>query len=963
MERYFCESRKSQNIGKTRYWTQSELDALKIFNIMELLTEKIKCNMKIKLMAVMFLLMYANIGQSQFLQMTTYKSEYFNPSSLKIHQYQDNTFFIYQNLDNNISIYQFKNDSLNFKFTIENSCSTLNSFGMYKNNFVIYGNEGFNVFNIFDGAILRTFEEPIFGVINFEEGFIKGSSLNDKRFIDIENLQDFKDEQFVTQSENFYYRFKVINDTLHLVKTNKIDRETEILTKLAFSSASTYKRNKNTYLFRKEDKTLVFLDTKTDSIFFGSIFEDIVQNFNIYNDSNFIVIGGNQQKKSISIINKNNGKINTVLSDLPRAVYNVIESKGDQIVFRDPLYLYVYDTLAKNTKSYFVSSDFSVLLDSLYFSYYNPKSYTYLNIKTGKQYSSKTVRLNGEYSSDFSSITFIHDHKYYSILKDENNGNRINQIDVGNNQEIPISSDDLVENYGLGNYIDYNQNELYFSDFNTSMKPNIYSKESNDGIIDFEPGLPVLSNYVKIKNTIYYIVKSSVIHQDTTKIFVDLMSYDLVSKNENVEVLNLEIKSNRNPILNLIGDLLRVYTNNVHESTYIGSWNILSDKWILRNNVSGPFLNNIIFSSNDYIYCRESKSSGTKIFKYKRADLSEAKLIYESMDQFVTVDFIRDDHFVILDNDILNLYNHGQIKSLKVLNSNAAISIKKLDYCSKLLVKTNDNSTFLIDLQSIEVQEFAEQLDFSARLFCENEKLIYVDHARVLVISLNDPDEINRYLINDFDFLGYYISELHFYDYLNLKILVLDTLLNVIDLEESNFRSFGTVNLNVDKIDSPKVLLSKEDELNFSNNLNYLTLYYPELRSFEKVLKCDDNLSVYNDNQNKGYILKDSMLYFIGASLDNGLQLYQYIIPEYEILSKTNSYKDSKNIFLYPNPTLDQINFSVEADKVELFNVSGNILVSKESISNIDVSALIEGLYIVLIYKGSNIYTKKFVKI
>lgn len=918
--------------------------------------------MKINLIAVLFLLMYANIVQSQFLQMTTYDSEYFNPSLLKIHQYQNNTFFIYQNLDNNISIYQFTNDSLNFKYTIENSCSALNSFGTYKNNLVLYGNEGFNVINIFDGAILRTFEEPIFGVINFEEGFIKGSSLNDKRFIDIENLQDFRDEQFVTQSENFYYRFKVINDSLHLVKTNKIDGESEILTNLALNSASTYKRNKNTYLFRKEDKTLAFLDTKTDSIFFGSIFEDIVQNFDTYNDSNFIIIGGNQQKKSISIIDKNNGKINTVLSDLPSSVYNVIESKGDQIVYRDPLYLYVYDTLAKNTKSYFVLSDYSVLLDSLYFSYYNPKSYTYVNIKTGKQYISKIGRFNEGYFSDISLLTFVHDQKYYSILKDEKSGNRINQIDVNNNQEIPISSDDLIQNYGLGNYIDYNQNELYFSGFHTSMKPNIYSKESKDGIIDFEPGLLVLSNYVKNNNTIYYIVKKSVIHQDTTKIFADLMSYDLLSKNENVEVLNLEIKSDRNPILNLIGDMVRVYTNSVHESNYIGSWSIQSNKWILRNNATGPFLNNIIYVSDDFIYCIEDKTIGTRIIKYKRADLAEEKSIYETSDRFVTIDFLNDDHFVILDNDILKLYNHGQIVNLKALNLNAAISVRKLAHCSKLLINTN-NESLLIDIHTNEVQEISERLDASGRLICDNEKLIYIDQVKVLVILLNDIDEIKRYFINDFDFLGYYNSELHFYDYLNLKILVLDTLLNVIDLEDSNFWSFGAVNLNVDKIDSPKVLLSKEDELNFSNNLNNLTLYYPELRSFDRVLECDNTISIYNDIQNRGYFLRDSMFYFIGASLEDGLQLYKYLLPNYQIISKTNSYKDTKNILLYPNPTSDQLSFTVEAEKVEIFHVSGKLLISQESISNIDVSTLIEGIYFVLIYEGSNIYTKKFVKI
>jgi hypothetical protein len=87
-----------------------------------------------------------------------------------------------------------------------------------------------------------------------------------------------------------------------------------------------------------------------------------------------------------------------------------------------------------------------------------------------------------------------------------------------------------------------------------------------------------------------------------------------------------------------------------------------------------------------------------------------------------------------------------------------------------------------------------------------------------------------------------------------------------------------------------------------------------------------------------------------------------FIMTHLDVFSNTSTVIQHE-VKIYPNPTLDQINFSVEADKVEIFNVSGNLLVSKESISNIDVSALIEGLYIVLIYKGSNIYTKKFVKI
>ena len=75
-----------------------------------------------------------------------------------------------------------------------------------------------------------------------------------------------------------------------------------------------------------------------------------------------------------------------------------------------------------------------------------------------------------------------------------------------------------------------------------------------------------------------------------------------------------------------------------------------------------------------------------------------------------------------------------------------------------------------------------------------------------------------------------------------------------------------------------------------------------------------------------------------------------------------NHVKNSSHI--YPNPANNVLNLSLnEVSRVEIYDMSGRMLLSETyPNSKIDVSPLIQGLYIVKIFTDSDCYTEKFIK-
>ena len=63
---------------------------------------------------------------------------------------------------------------------------------------------------------------------------------------------------------------------------------------------------------------------------------------------------------------------------------------------------------------------------------------------------------------------------------------------------------------------------------------------------------------------------------------------------------------------------------------------------------------------------------------------------------------------------------------------------------------------------------------------------------------------------------------------------------------------------------------------------------------------------------------------------------------------------------VYPNPSSDVLNIRTNEpiDKVELYNTIGQLIVAKKT-TNINISSINIGVYILKIYSGKRIVTKK----
>lgn len=73
---------------------------------------------------------------------------------------------------------------------------------------------------------------------------------------------------------------------------------------------------------------------------------------------------------------------------------------------------------------------------------------------------------------------------------------------------------------------------------------------------------------------------------------------------------------------------------------------------------------------------------------------------------------------------------------------------------------------------------------------------------------------------------------------------------------------------------------------------------------------------------------------------------------------------DNKNAHIYPNPATNDLNLSInDVNRVEIYDLLGKTILSETyPDSTIDVSSLLQGVYIVKIFTDKDCYTEKFIK-
>lgn len=163
--------------------------------------------------------------------------------------------------------------------------------------------------------------------------------------------------------------------------------------------------------------------------------------------------------------------------------------------------------------------------------------------------------------------------------------------------------------------------------------------------------------------------------------------------------------------------------------------------------------------------------------------------------------------------------------------------------------------------------------------------------------------------------------------------------------------------------------LNQSTELDLSNNINLLEVRAHSNPSLEKVdIRNNNNMninifSIYN-TPNLPYIYVDDCEY----STTNWTDIDPTtVFVEMEGQTECEMIGTEENIFvsfnLYPNPTKNSINIQVKEplELVQIYSMQG-ILVKETSKTNIDVSNLSSGLYLLKVSIQDRIVSKKFIK-
>lgn len=125
----------------------------------------------------------------------------------------------------------------------------------------------------------------------------------------------------------------------------------------------------------------------------------------------------------------------------------------------------------------------------------------------------------------------------------------------------------------------------------------------------------------------------------------------------------------------------------------------------------------------------------------------------------------------------------------------------------------------------------------------------------------------------------------------------------------------------------------------------------------------DANTYPFNDDQ---YILLNVAMGGIAGAIDPNFQQSPMVIDYVRVFQNIASVEDNfdASINIYPNPVEDVLHINaVEAlDKVEVFHISGQLLLSKtDATDQIDMSAFSSGIYILKAYSRNQVSTKKVV--
>ena len=129
--------------------------------------------------------------------------------------------------------------------------------------------------------------------------------------------------------------------------------------------------------------------------------------------------------------------------------------------------------------------------------------------------------------------------------------------------------------------------------------------------------------------------------------------------------------------------------------------------------------------------------------------------------------------------------------------------------------------------------------------------------------------------------------------------------------------------------------------------------------TYNPAVKNDDTWPFYLEQ----YLLLNIAMGGNGGAIDSNFSQSSMVIDYVRVYQNTTA--STEDVFankfsVYPNPSSDVLNIRTNEpiDKVELYNTIGQIIVAKKT-TNINISSINIGVYILKIYSGNRIVTKK----
>lgn len=106
----------------------------------------------------------------------------------------------------------------------------------------------------------------------------------------------------------------------------------------------------------------------------------------------------------------------------------------------------------------------------------------------------------------------------------------------------------------------------------------------------------------------------------------------------------------------------------------------------------------------------------------------------------------------------------------------------------------------------------------------------------------------------------------------------------------------------------------------------------------------------------------DGLLETIDRQEDQGSGLLTYRFDRFYYTDVTGVQEESIEFSVYPNPTVDKLVISQICDRVEVFNMNGELVLAQSNTNNVDLSSFIAGNYLIKVSNGNGTGSKMIVK-